>query len=373
MAVWRRFNGKKVKRGEPNYEKGIWIAEGMIDGIRYKQTLRRELFKTQQDAEREDNRIRTAMLSGEAVYFLDKTKLHDFIDNEYWAHVEQENKNLKCKKTEIGHIKGFFPNIDLKHLSVLKVQQFQTHLRHKKKHCQKCRFGHEHICKPEKLDNSTVNRVTRTLSSICRYAILHNKLKDNPVRKVKELEENEPLTEYLTAEQKEKLFFELEQTPKLKNIVLVALLTGWRQGQILNLKASDLRPNTKTVFVTASKQQKAKERPVSEIAWQLLTKLAEETPCDWIFYNPDTKTRIHALPRAWDNARENAGIKNFRFHSLRRTFGTELLSNHVDPFAIRDLLDHSRIDTSVIYAIPKLAEKQKALNEISESLEKYLN
>ena len=49
MAVYKRYKGKRVTRKDPNYDKGTWIAEGAIDGVRYHKALK--TAKTKADAD----------------------------------------------------------------------------------------------------------------------------------------------------------------------------------------------------------------------------------------------------------------------------------------------------------------------------------
>lgn len=370
MPVWKRFNGKKVTESDANYQKATWIVEFCENGIRVCKALNKRLFTTKKQAEAEENKLRLACMSGESVYLLDKTKLHDFIDDTYLPHAKNFNVNYKGKIIETNHIKQFFPNLELKQINVAWVQKFQNHLKTKIKPCQKCKNKIKHDCTPKRLSNSTINKITRTLSATLKHAIDNNKLKDNPVRRVKELPESEPLEEFLTPAQFEAMWRELEPYPQLRDIVQIAIWTGWRQGQILSLKASSLIPETQTVFVIASKQQKARKRPVGDKTWQLLTRLASETKCDWLFYNPQSLDRITKLPKAWNTVRKNAGLGSFRFHSLRAVASTILDRQGFSPFTIQNTLSHARVDTTSGYIRARDAQVREALNALED--DKYL-
>ncbi len=50
-----------------------------------------------------------------------------------------------------------------------------------------------------------------------------------------------------------------------------------------------------------------------------------------------------------------ADIKNFRFHDLRHTVATRLVEKVIDLVVVKEILGHSKIDTTMRYAhaVPK--------------------
>src|SRR5687768_14779279 len=88
MAVWKRFRAKKIVRGQKDYDKGTWIAEGKVDGQYYKEALPRETIKTAEQARAKDDEIRIQIRSGEFEFAKDKTTFSSYVDNEYSIYVQ---------------------------------------------------------------------------------------------------------------------------------------------------------------------------------------------------------------------------------------------------------------------------------------------
>ena len=66
---------------------------------------------------------------------------------------------------------------------------------------------------------------------------------------------------------------------------------------------------------------------------------------EYVFVNPDTKTRYTDVKESFSAACREASITDFRFHDLRLTFGTRLADAGVDVVKIKELMAHASIVT----------------------------
>lgn len=56
---------------------------------------------------------------------------------------------------------------------------------------------------------------------------------------------------------------------------------------------------------------------------------------------------------------------DFHFHMLRHTYVTELMRSGINPAVVRDLLRHSRVNTTWnIYTHPKREDQRNALDDL---------
>lgn len=368
MSVWKRYKGKKVLRGNPDYNKATWIAEGKVDGRSYKKSLPKETIKTAEQARTQDDAIRAKIRNNEYDFLRDKTKFSDFVDADYLPYAKQQNANYKTKIFETNPLKLFFKQTFLKSITPQLCEQYKNWRRLQYKRCQKCAYDLHDNCDRELISPSTVNRELTTLSAILTRAAFLGKIKDNPMRFVGKLAEPESRERFLTEDEKVKLLYEVSKHKLLHLYVLLAIMTGWRSGQILSQRRSALDAETRTALLIKSKQQKVRRVSVSNQVWRILSFLSAQSPDDYLFYNPKTKTRYLSFKRKWTEALKRAAIADFRFHDLRRCFASDMLKVSASDLLIKNALGHSRIDTTSIYARAENELLRESLNAVSDNL-----
>jgi integrase len=143
----------------------------------------------------------------------------------------------------------------------------------------------------------------------------------------------------------EKKLLSYAGTEWLRQVILFALNTGMRRGEILSLKWSSV--DLKRQFITVEKSKNGEKRsiPMSEMLVYVLQKPKVVAISNRVF--PHSKA---ALKSGFDRARYKAGIKDFKFHDLRHTFATRLVQNGVDLYKVKKLLGHKTIAMTMRYA-----------------------
>ena len=134
--------------------------------------------------------------------------------------------------------------------------------------------------------------------------------------------------------------------PALRMRILLALGTGLRRGDIESWRVSDLDFENSSLITRSTKTRKSMgSRPVPVPIMAELQKYVFGLPPqqDKIFKRCFNKSR-------WDKVRHKVGLEDFKFHDLRKTFGSVLAQNGVSPIVIQRLLEHSSPDlTNKVY------------------------
>jgi len=137
-----------------------------------------------------------------------------------------------------------------------------------------------------------------------------------------------------------------ENRSKLRPIIICALDTGMRRGEILSLRWSDVDLKNKRINILAMNTKTLRPRSVAITSRLLveLMKLPRRDPATRVFGVTDT------VKRSWATAKRIAGISDLRFHDLRHTCATRLVQGGLPIAEISRILGHSNITTTFRYA-----------------------
>jgi integrase len=158
----------------------------------------------------------------------------------------------------------------------------------------------------------------------------------------------------------------------LKPIIILALNTGMRRGEILNLEWWQIDFSTNRLIVTKTKSGKPRHIPMNEAVKEILLELREMNRGKYVFEsrrNPGHP--IQDPKKSFNGALKDAGIENFRFHDLRHTAGTRLAEAGADAFTIKDILGHASIQTSAIYVHATDEGKRRAISALGRYAENF--
>jgi integrase len=151
-------------------------------------------------------------------------------------------------------------------------------------------------------------------------------------------------------------------TDHLTPLVLLAVSTGLRRGELLQLRwrDADLQRRMLTVRGDGAKTGQTRHVPLnSEIAQVLKAWRPAVCEPEWcLFGGTDSSTPLVVIKKAWAGILKAAKISKFRFHDLRHTFASKLVMAGVNLNTVRELLGHKSIAMTLRYA--HLAPEHKA-------------
>lgn len=131
----------------------------------------------------------------------------------------------------------------------------------------------------------------------------------------------------------------------VKHVILFALHTGMRRGEILSLKWSSVDLKRRLITVETSKNGEKRSVPMSETVFRMLKGMKVFDISNRLFPHS-----VNALKDNFPRAREKAKLEDFRFHDLRHTFATRLVQNGVDLYKVKELLGHKTAVMTMRYA-----------------------
>ncbi|WP_330206597.1 site-specific integrase [Pseudomonas sp. AM14(2022)] len=141
-------------------------------------------------------------------------------------------------------------------------------------------------------------------------------------------------------------------TDHLKPMILLALNTGVRRGELFSLKWSDVNFATKTITVVGATAKTSETRhiPTNNEALATLQEWKKQgDDVGYVFPGQDGG-RMEDVKSAWLKLLERAEIQGFRWHDMRHDFASRLVMAGVPLNTVRDLLGHSDIKMTLRYA-----------------------
>ena len=327
------------------WKRGAWWLDYRFNGRR----RREKVGDSQELAENAMHKIRTEIAENK---FLDVRKekqvrfeefadrfLEQYCKTHHKCYMESSGSNIKALKR---HLSG-------KYLHEITPQVIE-------------KFKAERL---KEVSSSTVNRALATLKSLFNRAIDWGEYDGaNPVKKVKFLKEPNHRLRFLEKEEIAKL---IDSSPEhLIPIVIVAVNTGMRLGETLNLKWKDVDLKREILYLYNTKNGKRREIPINDQVKAALIKI-QNPKNEYVFCREDGSL-IRDIRKPFFTALKKSGIINFRWHDLRHTAASHLVMAGIDLNTVRELLGHSSLEMTLRYAHLSPNHKKRAVDVLSQHL-----
>ena len=153
---------------------------------------------------------------------------------------------------------------------------------------------------------------------------------------------------FLAAEEIDRLL-EASSRP-FRRLLITALHTGMRRGEIFNLRWADVDLGNCTIRVPDSKTDEPRDIPMDETLARELSSSPTRFKRGYVFPSPKTGNQLTDLKRQFRTVVKKAKLSDVRFHDLRHTFASHLVMNGVDLKTVATLLGHSTTRMSERYA-----------------------
>ena len=218
---------------------------------------------------------------------------------------------------------------------------------------------------PNTLTNATINRYKAAISVVFSYACREYDLPENPVRKIPSLPENNKRTRFLSEAERTSLFkaCRASKWDKLYLIVLLAITTGARKGELTKLRWNDIDFDRRTAYVATTKNGQPKVLPLTDSVIREL-QLFDSKDSSLIFASRIKENVAYCFTKPWKRALEDAEIKDFRFHDLRHCCASYLAQSGASLLEISDVLGHKQISVTKRYAHLCIEHKSSLINRV---------
>ena len=171
---------------------------------------------------------------------------------------------------------------------------------------------------------------------------------ENPVKHVRFFKEKNIPLQFLEVEEIRAL---LNASPDyFRPILIMALNTGMRRGEIFNLKWDDIDFKRGLIMVRDSKNNEAREIPMNRILHDTLKAHKKNPNSELVFCHSDGRKLINLRDILRKSLRKAKIEKQIRFHDLRHTFASQLVMSGADLIVVKELLGHKTLNMTARYA-----------------------
>ena len=201
----------------------------------------------------------------------------------------------------------------------------------------------------------TLNIELRTLRAAFFTAVRWKLLDENPFKQVKlcQLDDEAPL--FFTVEDFHSLLSTIE-SDWLRDLAVVAVLTGMRRGELLNLRWDSVDFSRKIIGIQShgnfrTKQGKRRAVPMNAQVARILEKRLTERIGDLVFHVNGAQIDGRRLTQFFKRCVRRAKLNDkLHFHSLRHSFASWLVQGNVSLYQVQRLLGHSNIRVTEVYS-----------------------
>jgi integrase len=201
---------------------------------------------------------------------------------------------------------------------------------------------------------ATVRSYMSALSSVLEICVREwGWLEESPMRRVRRPTGANARIRFLDDDERERLLVACQENvhPYLYLVVVVALSTGCRKNEILNLRWENVNLAQGAITLHRTKNKRVRRVPLRGQALELMRAHAKvrRLGSTLVFPGRDAQRPV-TVDKAWRVALRRAGVSDFRFHDLRHSAASYLAMNGATPSEIAEILGHRTLAMVQRYA-----------------------
>lgn len=336
---------KTTKKGERNikFKDGKWYLDFTFEGKRHREFGGYTL--TQARSALAKRRIERLNVKLGFVKSLKKPDVpfEKFADEFLELYSKQNKRSWKRDVTSLKTLKPFFKGQLLQDIGPEDIERYKAK-------------------RLAEVSAATVNREVSYLKTLFTKAVEWGRLETSPGTNVKKLKEANYKERILTQDEAEIL---LSRTnPRARPVLILALNTGMRRGEILSLRWENVDFHKGFIFIEDSKSGRSRNIPINNLVFEALKGIPRQS--EFVFFSAATQNHITSVTAAFKSACRRSGIKGLRFHDLRHTAASWMVMGGADLVTVSKLLGHSTIQMTMRYAHPTPESMKKAVSILAK-------
>jgi integrase len=194
----------------------------------------------------------------------------------------------------------------------------------------------------------------------------------NPVSQIIWPREPRGRVRFLSEEERVALVTAATNSPceALVSVVMLALLTGMRRGEILGLRWSNLDEKRRRIILTDTKNNERRQVPLVSLALKLVIGRRPHgyRPEHYIYHTTGNCDAPLNISHYWQQAVKTANLTDFRFHDLRHTAASYLAMTGATTNEIAEILGHKTLDMVKRYAHLTTSHSEKVLERMEHEI-----
>ena len=209
---------------------------------------------------------------------------------------------------------------------------------------------------------ATINRDLANFKHMLAKAVDWGILKDNPGRRVKPLRVKNVSLRYLTGDELQR--FICAASTYLRPIIVLAVNTGLRKSEILQLRWADIDMSTGYIELLDQKNGERSYVPMNREGRDALRRVPRRLDSPYIFAKRTGQLPVDFKYHFY-KALRLSGIEPCTFHHLRHTFASHVAMNGVDLTTIKELMRHKSYAMTLRYAHLSNQHTKHAVDQLS--------
>lgn len=273
--------------------------------------------------------------------------LGDFLSN---ASADYSPKTLQMYSQYLKELIQVIGNKPMRFVSVRDVERFKNE-------------------RAKKISPVSVNVGFRTLRAAFNVAVRWRVIDQNPFLESRLLRVPEKEPAYLSKADFN-LLVSVVEDEKLRNLIVLAVYTMMRRGEIINLEWSDIDLQRHTLHVRSKEGFTVKGRrkrviPMVDESYSLLARIR---PTGRFVFSDENGEKLKEgfVTRRFKAYVRKAGLpESLHFHSLRHTGASWLVQKGVQLYAVQRMLGHSSPAMTQIYSHHSELSLMKAIEQVA--------